>query len=74
MGCSVQIQQVIGCNGVKDVYLRQANDEIHKTLMLGICRNDDAIKPMILQKSFPLEILLCKINKGSMGKKDVFCQ
>ena len=71
-GVQSKCKQVIGCNGAKDVYLRQANDEIHKTLMLGICGNDEVIKPLILQKSFPLEILLCKINKGSMGKKRCF--
>ena len=76
---------VIGCNGAKHVYFRKANDESHKTLMLGICGNGEVIKPLIiLEKSLPFvgegesnhipqKTLLCKSNKGSV-EKDVFCQ
>ena len=82
-GVQSKRKQVIGHNGAKHVYLRKANDESRKTLMLGICKNGEVIKPLtILQKSFPLvgegesdhilqEILLCKTDKG-LWKKMLF--
>ena len=84
-GVQSNCKQIIGCNGAKHVYLRKANDESYKILMLGICGNGEVIKPLIiLEKSFPLvreggsdhipqEILLCKTEKGSM-EKGIFCQ
>ena len=48
-------KQVIGLNGANHVYLRKANDESHKILMLDICGNGEVIKLLIiLEKSFPL--------------------
>ena len=82
-GVQSKRKQVIGHNGAKHVYLRKANDESRKTLMLGICKNGEVIKPLtILEKSFPLvgegesdhilqEILLCKTDKG-LWKKMLF--
>ena len=52
-GVQSKRKQVIGHNGANHVYLRKANDESHKTLMLGICGNSEVIKPLIFGKSFP---------------------
>ena len=69
---------VVARKGAKHVFTWKANDETHKTLMLGVCGNGDVLKPLIiLQQSFPLlgfgesehlpeNILLSKTNKCSM--------
>ena len=80
-GVHTKTKKVIGRKGAKHVYNRKSNNELHKSLMLGICGNGDLLKSLIiLEKSFPLlgegegellpdDILLSKTPKGSMDKE-----
>ena len=79
-GAEKKSKKVVGRKGAKHAYVRKPSDESHKTLMLGVCRNGEVLKPLIiLQKSFPMldedeadllppEMLFSKTENGSMEK------